>query len=205
MTATKTLLVEGIDDQHVLWGLLKHHDFPETFEIEQKGGIEKVLSTFPVQAKGSGIEALGVMIDADVEAIDRWNAIKASIKKLGYESCPDELPVDGLVLSESGLPKIGAWIMPDNRLSGMLEDFVAMLVPMGDALWLHATVTLDDLPETLKEFSPRHLCKARIHTWLAWKADPGTPMGLAINKKYLDADSTTAQQFLRWLDRLFVN
>ena len=204
MTASKTLLVEGSDDQHVVWGLLKHHSFPQTFTVEEKGGIDTVLSTFPVQAKGSGVEAVGIMIDADEGAVNRWNSVKAAIERLGYVTCPDDLPAEGLVLSENGLPKIGAWIMPDNRLSGMLEDFVALLVPASDALWLHSIAAIDNIPEELKEFSPKHICKARIHTWLAWKNDPGTPMGLAINKKYLDANSVSAQGFLNWLDRLFV-
>jgi hypothetical protein len=45
---------------------------------------------------------------------------------------------------------------------------------------------------------------AHIHTWLAWQADPGTPMGLAITKKYLDANAPSAANFLRWVDRLLL-
>ena len=45
--------------------------------------------------------------------------------------------------------------------------------------------------------------KALIHTWLAWQEDPGTPLGLAVTKRYLDGDHALAQQFVQWLLRLF--
>lgn len=35
------------------------------------------------------------------------------------------------------------------------------------------------------------------------KEDPGTPMGLAITKRYLTTDSELCQQFVDWLNRLF--
>ena len=42
---------------------------------------------------------------------------------------PEEIPVDGLMLNQPGWPKLGFWIMPDNRQSGMLEDFLVDLIP----------------------------------------------------------------------------
>ena len=48
-----------------------------------------------------------------------------------------------------------------------------------------------------------HKAKARIHTFLAWQEDPGTPMGLAITKKYLQADSDSCLPFIEWLNNLF--
>lgn len=201
----KKLLVEGNDDRHVVWNLLEQHAFPETFSVEEKGGIEKLLSSFPVHAKGSGIEAVAVVVDADVDATRRWDAIRNSLINLGFDNCPEEFPEDGLVLDKEGKPRAGAWIMPDNRLSGMLEDFVSYLVPKDDKVWPHVLDTVANMPENIIEFSEQHKCKAHIHTWLAWKADPGTPMGLAITKKYLDANSPSTKPFLDWLSRMFVH
>lgn len=42
-----------------------------------------------------------------------------------------------------------------------------------------------------------------IHTWLAWQDDPGTPLGQAITKRYLDAEGPHVAAFLSWLTRLF--
>ena len=50
-----------------------------------------------------------------------------------------------------------------------------------------------------------HKSKAFIHTWLAWQEDPGTPMGLAITKKYLSTnDKVLCNSFIEWLNLLFV-
>lgn len=203
MTSNQVLLVEGTDDQHVIWNLLKHHDFPEVFKVDQKGGIDRLMSTFPVQIKSSNIRSLGVVVDADLNLPARWASLKTKVESLGYADCPDVPPVDGLILNHVELPRFGAWLMPDNLLPGMLEDFVAYLVPDGDLLWAHSSDAISGIPEGLREFSQDHLCKAKIHTWLAWKADPGTPLGLAISKKYLRADAPAVASFLGWLRRLF--
>lgn len=204
MNFDRFLLVEGNDDQHVIWSLLKYHNFPHCFEVQEKGGIDRLLASFPVQIKGSAVEALGIVIDADLDALARWTSIKGDLTRLGYTGCPLDLPTAGLVLEQEDLPKVGVWIMPNNATNGMLEDFVAWLVPPDDALWAHSEAVLNAMPQGLLEFSPRHTAKAQIHTWLAWKADPGTPMGLAITKKYLDGGDARADPFLAWLRRLFL-
>ncbi len=48
-----------------------------------------------------------------------------------------------------------------------------------------------------------HLPVAEIHTWLAWQEEPGSPLGQAITKRYLDADAPRAQQLMDWVRRLF--
>jgi len=201
----KVLMVEGTDDQHVIWSLLKHHDVPQVFEVEQKGGVERLLSTFPVQLKASNVNAVGVVLDADVDLSGRWESIRSKLDTIGYVGCPAQPPAEGLVLTQEELPRFGAWLMPDNSLPGMLEDFVCHLIPDKDGLWPHCQEVLAAIPKDLREFADIHTCKAQIHTWLAWKADPGTPMGLAITKKYLSADASAAKGFLAWLNRLFVN
>jgi hypothetical protein len=45
--------------------------------------------------------------------------------------------------------------------------------------------------------------KAQLHTWLAWQEQPGTPLGLAITNRYLDADALHAQQLMDWIRQLF--
>ncbi len=72
------------------------------------------------------------LLDADVAIESRWEALKNVLHTSGYISIPDVPDVNGTVLFEEGLPKFGAWIMPNNLLSGMLEDFIAFLVPKGD-------------------------------------------------------------------------
>ena len=94
--------------------------------------------------------------------------------------------------------------MPNNQISGMLEDFIRFLVPDKDPLLAMADSILNSIEQQqLNRYNPIHKSKALIHTWLAWQEDPGTPMGLAITKKYLDSDVAIAQAFLDWIIALF--
>ncbi len=95
--------------------------------------------------------------------------------------------------------------MPDNGSPGALEDFAAMLVPAGDALWLRAGEAVDSIPEQARLFPAGRRSKAHMHTWLAWQEQPGSPMGQAIGKGDLDAHAPAAQRFVAWLRRLMVD
>jgi hypothetical protein len=46
----------------------------------------------------------------------------------------------------------------------MLEDYVALLVPDGDALWPRAQRCVDEIPEADRRFVADHRPKALIHT-----------------------------------------
>ena len=99
---------------------------------------------------------------------------------------------------------MGIWLMPDNQLPGMLEDFVAQLIPSADTLRGKADAILQEIElEGLQRFTGLHRPKALIHTWLAWQEEPGQPMGLAIRARALGHDSPTALAFVAWLRRLF--
>jgi hypothetical protein len=45
--------------------------------------------------------------------------------------------------------------------------------------------------------------KAQLHTWLAWQDEPGTQLGLAVKRRYLQGDAPLAADFVHWLKRLF--
>ena len=46
------LLVEGENDQHVVWSLLEHYKVPERFEVMDKKGIENLLEHLRVNLSG---------------------------------------------------------------------------------------------------------------------------------------------------------
>ena len=58
-------------------------------------------------------------------------------------------------------------------------------------------------PKEERRFAEVHRSKALMHTWLAWQDDPGTPIGLAITKRYFDPETPHATAFVEWLSRLF--
>jgi hypothetical protein len=154
--------------------------------------------------KATAIERVGIVVDADLSIADRWRAIQGILRSAGFAHVPNAPDEQGTIITQSNKPDVGIWLMPDNRLPGLVEDFAACLIPLDDRLSQLALQAIDAIPVNDRRFSDIHRSKAHIHTWLAWQADPGTPMGLAITKKYLDANAPSAANFLRWVDRLLL-
>ena len=94
--------------------------------------------------------------------------------------------------------------MPNNQITGELEDFVSYLIPDDDQLQLKANEILNEL-ETLKinGYTKKDIAKAFIHTWLAWQKEPGMPMGLSITANVLNNNSAIAETFINWLNKLY--
>jgi len=199
---TKRLLVEGFTDEKVVEHLFRWHGCTDLCDIRNQGGVDPLLETVPVLVKGS-IERFGVVLDADLDVGDRWAALADRLRAAGYQDVPDRPVPGGLILRTPDLPVAGVWIMPDNRLPGMIEDFVRLLVPASDVLWPYAESVVAEVANRDRRFLAAHESKARIHTWLAWQADPGTPLGLAITKRYLDAGAREAAEFIKWARDLF--
>jgi len=194
----KQLLVEGNDDMHVIMALCQKFSVSENFEIIDCKGIDKLFTQIPIRLKQSSFETLGIIIDADTEIKSRWRTLQFIFSKQGIH-LPDIIPSDGLILKINSLT-IGVWIMPNNDLNGMLEDFISFLIPKEDKLLSVANQTLEAIEkEKLNKYIPSHKSKALIHSWLSWQEDPGTPMGLAITKKFLTTQEEICSKLVSWL------
>jgi len=201
------LLVEGKNDRHVVWALCQKYNVPEVFSVEtpgDAGGVDALLDSLPVRLKTSGLRALGLMLDADLDINARWDRVRNRLTQAGYDSIP-QLPVNtGTIIRTEGKPIVGVWIMPNNNLPGMLEDFVAHLIPEDDLLVNNARFVLDNMEsEGLNRYALVHRPKAFIHTWLAWQETPGQPMGQAITANVLNHRIDLANLFVTWLNNLF--
>lgn len=198
----KQLLVEGNDDMHVIMALCQKFSITENFEIIDCKGIDKLFAQVPIRLKQSGFETLGIIIDADTGIKSRWSTLQSIFLKQVI-ILPDEIPNDGLILKTNSLT-IGVWIMPNNDLNGMLEDFISFLIPKEDKLLPVANQTLEAIEkEKLNKYIPAHKSKALIHSWLSWQEDPGTPMGLAITKKFLTTQEEICKKLISWLNATF--
>jgi hypothetical protein len=205
---TYKLLVEGNDDQHVVWALCEKHKVPESFDVIECESVENVLKAFEVRLKiADNNQRIGIVVDADVNLKSRWDSIVSILKKTGKYDCEAiELPQDGLILepTDNTYPKVGIWLMPDNNQNGMLEDFMAALATPDDALMKKSEDVLTELEtEGIQKYKTVHRSKAKIHTYLAWQDAPGRPMGQAITANILNADSELAVKFAEWLKELF--
>ena len=107
-------------------------------------------------------------------------------------------------LSPAGCDKTTTFRRPNNETNGMIEDFISFLIPEDDELLPIVENHLSAIEDqNLNPYKDIHRSKALISSWLAIQKDPGTPMGLAITKRYLDIDEATCQIFMDWLRRLF--
>jgi hypothetical protein len=198
----KKLLVEGNNDQHVVWALCNKFNLRQTFDVIDCEGVDNLTEQIPLRFKQSAIETLGIIIDADTTINNRWISIKGILTTQGF-NVPNAIPSTGLVLKAGSL-KVGVWIMPNNKLDGTLEDFISFLVPKDDKLLPIVHSTLDDIEKKqLNKYAPAQRSKAVIHSWLSWQEDPGTPLGLSITKKYLTTDEATCSRLMKWMDELF--
>lgn len=227
----RILLVEGNDDQHVMWNLFQcrrpsseiyvlrpgddldaqkpgwvKRAQPENGEVDD-GGDKKLLDSIPARLDTSGLQRLAVVIDANDKGPEaRWEAIRQRLKNEGYSDLPKSLDQTGVVIDFPGVRgrrpiRFGVWVMPDNRSKGMLEDFVAKLIPDNDEMRSPVDNFLASIPQGKRRFPPQHQPKAWIHLWLAVSKKPGRPMGQAIKAdRQLDANSPTVEPFLKWIN-----
>jgi hypothetical protein len=212
LPAPDLLLGEGPDDANLLYHLLKHHSVPVVerdrtsvagVDIRDGGGINTLLNAIPVWLRRSELQRLGIVIDADSDIAARWQSLQDRLRGAGYNTVPNTPNPAGTIITQPDLPAVGVWLMPNNVLPGMLEDFARLLMPANDTLWLKAAQCLQSLDETERRFSANHLSKAHLHTWLAWQEEPGKPIGQAVTNCYFDANAPQAQQLIEWIRRLF--
>ena len=217
----RLLLVEGKDDQHVMWNLFEARRVADTFEVEcpetdgdanESGGIERLLDSIRWRLATGELERLAVVVDANHKGpAARWQAIRDRLVNAGFDDLPKEHSPNGTVFDLSLRPqtprsiRFGVWIMPDNRSSGMLEDFVISLIREDDRKLPLVDGFLDSIPAGKDRFTEPHRPKARVHTWLAVGDRPGRPMGQAIKAdRQLDANHPTVQPFLDWVQDALV-
>lgn len=207
MSAKNILLVEGIDDEHVIKHIFGNRSLPKLDEIKEHGGVDRLLESVPVRLKASEDgDIVGVVIDADTDIHARWQSLRDMLIRLGYQSVAENPAPNGSIFDpppNTLLPRVGIWLMPDNQSKGILEDFLRFLIPSDSLLFDHVSSSVAAIPDGEKRFSALAEPKALIHTWLAWQEEPGKPLGTSITARYLDPDVAQVDILIDWLKRLF--
>ena len=197
-SAERLLVVEGVNDRHVVRQILSRVGDGYRIEIVDSGGIEPLLDSIEARVNYAGRVALGVVADANDDINARWQSIRSRMPD--RINLPD-LPVAGGAIAENQ-PRIGVWLMPDNASPGELEDFVQRMIPTDDAVWPLAEQYIDAIPAPDRKFPPGKTSRAKLYAWLATRRDPRR-MGEAIRTRDLATDDPLCQQFATWLRRLF--
>ena len=204
--SSEQVWVEGPNDLYVtagLWEAVKQQNPLDRFFLRKADGYKQLLKLLPTVLTPDNPGPVGLIVDADEDFASRWQSLTYRLSEIGYQ-IPSNMEASGLILQQKDLPRLGVWIWPDNGSSGLLEDFLRVLIPANDKLLDLAEKTLMHInAEGWQRFSDPKKPKALIHTWLAWQANPGPPFGQAIKSRYLQATHPLAQRFIDWLDRLF--
>jgi hypothetical protein len=201
----KILLVEGIDDCHVVMNLCVAHQVPETFGIYECGGKDKVLKRLnALIVRPNAPQVIGVMLDADQSSLSRWQGIKDKLTKNNHHYLMPKTPnTDGTIIEKiQGKPKLGFWLMPNNQDSGILEDFCAKLAEPASLKFAENCVK-QAYESKVTTFKQVDYSKAVIHTYLSWHDEPGYPLGKAITSQALRPHTDIALKFTTWLKYLF--
>jgi len=202
---SQVLLVEGHNDRKVVEHLLEAHgECPEQhFKIEDKGGFDPLHESITVHVKAPGLKTLGILVDANDNLNARWQSISDQLSRDDRAIQPQQPKPGGNVfpLGPQG-PRIGIWLMPDNQVTGELEDFIHGLIPGNDPVWPRAKDYIDSIPKKDRKFKDRKRIRAYVHAWLAACEKP-RPMGLAISTGDLDKNAAGAVRFVGWLRTLF--
>lgn len=200
------LVVEGQNDARVIDKLKPSANF----EILSAGSDDKALQLFEAKVKQIDVVVVGIVLDADQDKniSTRKAQIENVLRRVGYITTDTIIQPKGSILfpdpKTTRKPKLGIWIMPNNQQVGMLEDFVAQLIPNDDQLAPYARNILSTIEaKNLQKYPTIHNAKAFIHTWLAWQERPGLPMGAAITAQFFAKENELAKDFVAWLNRLF--
>ena len=116
----RILLVEGPDDQHVMWNLFEVRAIPETFKVEcpkeqvpedserqqTLGGDAILLDSIRTWLKEADLECLAVIIDANDKGPEaRWQSIRDRLAHAGYAGIPNGHNEQGTIVELSLRPR----------------------------------------------------------------------------------------------------
>lgn len=95
------LLVEGKDDQHVIWALCQEQNIPETFDVIDCNSVENAIKQFQFRLEKSSntTQRLAIIVYADLDLHKRWESIKMIINQTGNYQVPDIFPQEGLIIN----------------------------------------------------------------------------------------------------------
>jgi len=217
MSKSKVLMVEGVTEKYLIPYLMESNGVKwgngkdRPVEIESCDGYPNIVKpdviATTLQQSSPSLTALGIVIDADNNPRDRWQSIRNVCQK-SIPDLPIALPDNGLICdvtnANNDKVKFGIWMMPDNQTCGMLETFLAYMIPNEtEMLWQFAQSSVEAAKTQGAKFTEFQRDKANIYTWLAWQNPPGRQLHQAVMEKILDPTHPNAQKFVTWFKELY--
>lgn len=221
----RLLFVEGEEDKKFFDAVCRQigEGVQVKVHVREERGKPKAIDVF-----GSTLAALtpaskgrfGLGVDADwphVNASDGFDntraAINAALQARSFTALSQFPGTSGFRSAANGRPNVtvGAWIMPDNKSGGCLEDFVAKGVAAAQhdrfrfAANCASRVADGQHGGPAFDFKRHHLSKAQMGTWLAWSDPPRMSLGaVASAETMLDPQQAVFQELILWLRHLYL-
>ena len=114
------LLVEGTDDEFVTRALCECSQSAPGFSIVCKRDVDQLLRSIDFEVRNPGLDSIGILVDANDGIQARWDAVSSRLQRSGFQT-PKIPDPQGTVVGSK--PRVGVWLMPDNKSDGELEDF----------------------------------------------------------------------------------
>lgn len=214
----KLLLVEGPNDCHAIaqisWIV---YSADPIFGIHECGNDNKVLESLSARlvATEPKQKILGLVLDSDIHGISPELVIQARLDQLKYRvnqyyDVPTQFPEAGLILEPrqerpdaARLPKLGVWLMPDNRVYGMFEDLLRDSLAESVRTYTENVVS-QAKADLIARYRDTHKSKAVIRTYMAWQDPPDIQyLGLAIKNRVFPELEAKCKSFVSWLETLY--
>lgn len=195
------LLHEGTADLKVLGALMRHATI-EGYQPIEVGGHSKLRALLkalvltphfksPVPGFEHPVRAVAVVLDAETDASATFQSVRDALIAAG-------LPVPGASggIAEGSL-KVGVFLVPDNQSAGKIETLCLESV-RDDPAWSCLDVFFSCVSER-GGVMPENIDKARAQAFLATRANPALPVGLAAEEGYWRFDTAAFQSLVTFL------
>lgn len=186
ITSSKIILVEGKDEIEFLTALCNNESIDD-FQFIEIGGIDRFKDEFPAilnDRNFDDVTSLAIIRDADKSQQAAVQSLQHYLKKYSLPT-----PSNHCEIKSIENLKVGIFVMPGNRDSGMLENLVLDSVA-DHPVKIEADRFIDQLKLKLsdKEF-PLNEHKARLHAFLSGMRKFIPSIGIAAQKGYFNFDS----------------
>jgi hypothetical protein len=201
------LFVEGPDDGALVNALVKRLTGTELAKrpylvrtADEGGGAAWTMREFEdYVAKDPSGARIGLIVDRDNAANDKWPAISAILRRLGLETHGGPAAAGTIANRHHGI-----WMWPDNVSHGDLETFVAGILPQAPILAYANEVCRIAKADHAAEYEPRHARKAALKVRSVWR-DASAAGGYAHLVRNLPLTQTPAcDAFIAWFRALFL-
>lgn len=222
----RLLIVEGEEDEKFFSTICREVaagvQVKVHVQVKEKRGKPKAIETFGDQLailSAASDARVGIVVDADQQALNATDGfantrktINARLMAVAFNPLTVGSGTSGLLATSNSRPrvKVGAWIMPDNKSDGYLEQFVSQVIaPTESDRFRFAAGTADKVAEGQHggpafSFKKHHLPKAELGTWLAWSDPPRMSLGAVASSGMLDQQKPPFLDLMQWLRLLYL-